>query len=117
SDNNAGGDTGLGGGTPSQSSTRSQEQDLIPKPEPQRNIMYNGVDLKQVIKSLASDLSLNVMFDRQTFAQPRPVDLNLQRVTTARALDYLFLQEGLFFQKLDRRTVLVADQARRPQYQ
>src|SRR5690242_6124432 len=74
-------------GTPAQPSTRPQEPDLTPKPETQRNIMYNGVDIKQVIKSLATDLNLNVMFDRQTFAQPRPVDLNLQRVTTARALD------------------------------
>jgi general secretion pathway protein D len=41
----------------------------------------------------------------------------LKDVTTAQALDYLFLQEGLFFQKLSRRTILVADQARRPQYQ
>jgi len=104
-------------GTPNQPSTKPQEQDLTPKPEIQRNIMYNGVDLKQVIKSLASDLNLNVMFDRQTFAQPRPVDVNLQKTTTARALDFLFLQEGLFFQKLDSRTILVADQARRPQYQ
>lgn len=116
-DNNAGSDSGLGGGTPAQPSTRPQDQDLVPKQEPQRNIIYNGVDLKKVIQSLASDLSLNVMFDRQTFAQPRPVDLNLQQVTTAKALDFLFLQEGLFFQKLDRRTILVADQARRPQYQ
>ncbi len=117
-DNNAGGDGGgLGGGTPAQPSTRPQDQELMPKPEVQRNILYNGVDLKKVIQSLASDLSLNVMFDRQTFAQPRPVDLNLQQVTTAKALDFLFLQEGLFFQKLDRRTILVADQARRPQYQ
>ena len=38
-------------------------------------------------------------------------------MTTAQALDYVFLQEGLFFQKLSRRTILVADQARRPQYQ
>jgi len=117
-DSNAGGDSGgLGGGTPSQPSTRPQEQDLVPKPETQRNIVYNGIDLKKVIQSLATDLSLNVMFDRQTFAQPRPVDLNLQQVTTAKALDFLFLQEGLFFQKLDRRTILLADQARRPQYQ
>src|ERR1051326_8526866 len=116
-DNTAAGDSGLGGGTPSQPSTRSQEQELQTKQETQRNIMYNGVDLKKVIQSLASDLNLNVMFDRQTFAQPRPVDINLQQVTTARALDFLFLQEGLFFQKLDKRTILVADQARRPQYQ
>ncbi|MEO7970087.1 MAG: secretin N-terminal domain-containing protein, partial [bacterium] len=30
---------------------------------------------------------------------------------------YVFLQEGLFFQKLSRRTIVVADQTRRPQYQ
>jgi hypothetical protein len=57
------------------------------------------------------------MFDRQSFAQPRPVEVNLRDVTAAKALDYIFLQENLFFQKLDRRTILVADQTRRPQYQ
>ena len=116
-DTSSAGDSGLGGGTPAQPSTRPQDQEFQPKQEIQRNIIYNGVDIKTVIKSLANDLNLNVMFDRQTFAQPRTVDLNLQKVTTARALDMLFLQEGLFFQKLDSRTVLVADQARRPQYQ
>ncbi len=113
----AGGDSGSSTGTPAQTPTRPQDQDFQPKTETQRNIIYNGVDIKTVIKSLANDLNLNVMFDRQTFAQPRPVDMNLQQVTTAKALDMLFLQEGLFFQKLDRRTILVADQARRPQYQ
>ena len=58
-----------------------------------------------------------MIFDRQSFAQSRPVDINLRDVTTAQALDYMFLQEGLFFQKLSRRTILVADQTRRPQYQ
>ena len=111
-------DDSLGGGTPTQpTTTRDQEQELTAKPEVQRTINFNGVDIKNVIKSLASDLNLNVMFDRQSFAQPRPVDLNLQKVTTAKALDLLFLQENLFFQKLDKRTVLVADQSRRPQYQ
>src|SRR5215471_3012396 len=111
-------DGGLGGGTPAPPATRAPEQqDLQAKPEVQRTIIFNGQDIKNVIKTLASDLNLNVMFDRQTFAQPRPVDLNLHDVTTAKALDLLFLQEGLFFQKLDRRTILVADQARRPQYQ
>jgi general secretion pathway protein D len=110
-------DSGLGGGTPPQPSTRVPEQDLQTKPEVQRTINFTGQDIKNVIKTLADDLNLNVMFDRQTFAQPRPVDLNLHDVSTAKALDLLFLQEGLFFQKLDRRTILVADQARRPQYQ
>jgi general secretion pathway protein D len=81
-----------------------------------RIINYNG-DLKALIRSLADQLSLNVIFDRQSFTQTRPIDINLKDVTTAQALDYVFLQEGLFFQKLSRRTILVADQARRPQYQ
>src|SRR5438477_785811 len=116
-DANAKTDDSLGGGTPAQPPTRAQETEIQLKPEVQRTINFNGVDIKNVIKSLAADLNLNVMFDRQSFAQPRPVDLNLQKVTTAKALDLLFLQENLFFQKLDKRTVLVADQSRRPQYQ
>src|SRR5437660_4646748 len=107
-----------GSGTPnSPSPTRAQEPELSPKPEATRVINFNGVDLKQVIRQLAADLSLNVMFDKQSFAQPRQIDVNLRDVTTARALDYIFLQENLFFQKLDKRTILVADQSRRPQYQ
>jgi general secretion pathway protein D len=117
SDANPASDSGLGGGTPAPPSTRPAEQEVQAKPEVQRTINFTGQDIKNVIKTLAADLNLNVMFDRQTFAQPRPVDLNLHDVTTAKALDLLFLQEGLFFQKLDRRTILVADQARRPQYQ
>jgi general secretion pathway protein D len=81
-----------------------------------RIINYTG-DLKALIRSLADQLNLNVIFDRQSFTQSRPIDINLKDVTTAQALDYVFLQEGLFFQKLSRRTILVADQARRPQYQ
>ena len=105
-------------GTPSQTAqARAPEQDPQTKPEANRVINFNGVDLKTVIKNLAADLNLNVMFDRQSFAQPRPIEVNLRDVTAARALDYIFLQENLFFQKLDRRTILVADQTRRPQYQ
>jgi general secretion pathway protein D len=105
-------------GSPSQpAQARAPEQDVQAKPEVTRVINFNGVDLKTVIKQLAADLNLNVMFDRQSFAQPRPIEVNLRDVTAAKALDYIFLQENLFFQKLDRRTILVADQARRPQYQ
>jgi general secretion pathway protein D len=78
---------------------------------------FNG-DLKHYIRTLAEQLGLNVVFDKQSFAQPRNLDMVLSHpVTTAKALDYIFLQESLFFQKLDRHTILVADQARRPQYQ
>src|SRR5712691_10124010 len=81
-----------------------------------RVISYSG-DLKAFIRSLAEQLNLNVIFDRQSFVQPRQIDINLRDVSTSQALDYVFLQEGLFFQKLSRRTILVADQTRRPQYQ
>ncbi len=87
-----------------------------PRVEQLRVISYNG-DLKSFIRSLADQLQLNVVFDRTSFAQPRTLDINLRDVTTAQALDYIFLQEGLFFQKLSRRTILVAEQTRRPQYQ
>jgi len=92
-------------------------QDLATPREQQLRVVDVKGDLKQLIRSLAEQLNLNVIFDRQSFAQSRQVDISLKDVTTAQALDYLFLQEGLFFQKLSRRTILVADQARRPQYQ
>ena len=41
-----------------------------------------------------NSFNLNVIFDRQSFAQPRTIDINLRDVTTAQALDYIFLQEG-----------------------
>ncbi|HEV2913046.1 MAG TPA: secretin N-terminal domain-containing protein [Pyrinomonadaceae bacterium] len=89
---------------------------LPPRVEQLRVINYSG-DLKSFIRSLAEQLSLNVIFDSQSFRQPRNIEINLRDVTTAQALDYIFLQEGLFFQKLSRRTIVVADQTRRPQYQ
>ncbi len=102
-------------GTPTPTSAQTQDP-IVPSQQQLRVINYNG-DLKTLIRSLADQLSLNVIFDRQSFTQSRPIDINLKDVTTAQALDYVFLQEGLFFQKLSRRTILVADQARRPQYQ
>ena len=106
-----------GGAAITPTSAQVQDSTLPPaRSEQLRVISYSG-DLKAFIRSLAEQLSLNVVFDRQSFAQPRTIDINLRDVTTAQALDYVFLQEGLFFQKLSRRTILVAEQTRRPQYQ
>ena len=104
------------GGTPANGQMTSGVTAVPVHPEQNRVISYSG-DLKAFIRKLADELSLNVVFDRTSFAQPRQIDLNLKEVTTAQALDYVFLQEGLFFQKLSRRTILVADQTRRAQYQ
>src|SRR4030095_16124310 len=108
---------GNGTGTPASPGAAPKPEDFIaPRAENLRGITYNG-DLKAFIRSLAEQLNLNVIFDRTSFAQARTIDLNLRDVTTAQALDYVFLQEGLFFQKLSRRTILVADNSRRGQYQ
>ncbi|MDX6611583.1 MAG: ral secretion pathway protein [Blastocatellia bacterium] len=108
------------GGSPSSGSTmRAVGQEPIVPParsEVLRSVIYSG-DLKAFIRTMAEQLNLNVIFDRTSFAQPRTIDITLHDVTTAQALDYVFLQETLFFQKLSRRTVLVADQTRRAQYQ
>lgn len=105
------------GGTLGSTNGHSQEASVpSARTEQLRVISYSG-DLKGFIRSLAEQLQLNVVFDRTSFAQPRTIDINLRDVTTAQALDYIFLQESLFFQKLSRRTILVADQTRRPQYQ
>lgn len=110
-----------GNGTPSSPSVGrpAPQEPVVPsggRSEQLRVINYSG-DLKSFIRSLADQLGLNVIFDRQSFAQPRNIDINLHDVTTAQALDYIFLQESLFFQKLSRRTILVAEQGRRAQYQ
>src|SRR5258708_3272549 len=106
-----------GAGTPATTSTaRPAETPVSTKQEPTRVINFNG-DLKQFIRTMADQLNLKVIFDRHSFAQPRNIDCSLRDVTTPKALDYIFLQENLFFQKLDRRTILVADQTRRQQYQ
>ena len=107
-----------GGGSPSGGQNASEApvpSDAV-HTEQVRIISYSG-DLKGFIRKLADELNLNVVFDRQSFAQPRQIDLNLKDVTTGQALDYIFLQEGLFCQKLSRRTILVDDQTRRAQYQ
>jgi general secretion pathway protein D len=93
-------------------------QELPERSQQLRVINYNG-ELEPLIRRLADELNLNVIFDRDFTQQvgKRTVAYNLRDVTTARALDFVFTAQGLFFQKLDRRTILVADQSKRPAYQ
>ena len=95
----------------------SQEPSIPLRSEQLRVINFNG-DLLELIRSLADEINLNVIFDRDLQNQRRTININnLRNVTAAQALDYIFLSQGLFFQKLDRRTILVADQNKRNQYQ
>ncbi len=77
-----------------------------------------GIDLITIVKDLARDLDLNVLFDSESFRTPgRKTNIDLRNVTAARALDYIFLQEGLFFQKVGPRTIMVASQQQRQKFQ
>jgi general secretion pathway protein D len=85
-------------------------------PEQTQTIIYSG-ELEPFIRKLADELGINVVFD-QNFAQVRrSINIRWKNITPARALDYIFQSQNLFFQRLDRRTILVADQSKRPQYQ
>ncbi len=74
-------------------------------------------DLQDVIKELARRLDLNVLFDVDSFRQKVNITIDLKDVTAAKALDYIFLQQNLFFQKVGPRTILVANQNRRNFFQ
>lgn len=90
-----------------------------PRAESRRNVQFAAdTNLEQVVRELARQLELNVIFDGQFQARTRQLPrIDLQNVTVAQALDYIFLTQGLFFQRLGRRTILVAEQSKRGQYQ
>jgi general secretion pathway protein D len=100
-------------------------QQPMPEPLPQKlekwvDLIYpNGIDLQLLIKEQAKNLDLNVLFDVDTFRPntKREIKIELRNVTPARALDYIFLQEGLFFQRVGPRTILIANQNNRQRFQ
>lgn len=98
----------------------AQDVQVPQKIERLRDVAFpSGVDLQFIIKDLAKDLDLNVLFDAESFrgGAERKIRIELKNVTAAKALDYIFLQEGLFFQKVGPRTILVANGNRRQNFQ
>ena len=86
--------------------------------EKMRDVPFpGGVDLQYIVKELAKDLDLNVLFDAESRLENRKIRIELKNVTAARALDYIFLQENLFFQKVGPRTIIVATGNRRTNFQ
>jgi general secretion pathway protein D len=99
---------------------RPQDVQVPQRLEKLRDVPFpGGVDLQFIIKELAKDLDLNVLFEGESFrsVQDRKIKIELKNVTAAKALDYIFLQEGLFFQKVGPRTIIVAQQTRRQNFQ
>ena len=105
-----------GQGTPRAGAPDGQADGVGVRSEALQTIQYSG-DLEGFIRKLADELSLNVVFDQNFSQVKRNINVRWKEITPARALDYVFLANGLFFQKLDRRTILVADQSKRPMYQ
>jgi len=77
----------------------------------------SGIDLQRIVRDLAKDLDLNVLFDSQSRLDGKRVKIELKNVTAAQALDAIFLQEGLFFEKVGPRTIIVAVSNRRQFFQ
>jgi general secretion pathway protein D len=95
------------------------QDNLVPqKMEKLRDVGFpGGIKLPILIRELAKDLDLNVLFDAESRLDDKNVKIELKNVTAAKALDYVFLQENLFFQKVGPRTILVAIGNRRQNFQ
>lgn len=71
-----------------------------------------GVDLQYIVKELAKDLDLNVLFDSESRLEARKIRIELKNVTSAAAINYILLQEGLVSEEAGPRTILVAHRIR-----
>ena len=89
------------------------------KMETLTDVIKTDADLMGVIREYSEALGLNVLFDNTSSTQlkSRKLTIRLQQVTAAKALDYIFLQENLFFQRVGPRTIFVATNDRRPFFQ
>lgn len=77
----------------------------------------SGVNLQFIVKELAKDIDLNVLFDSESRLETHSVRIDLKSVSSAKALDYILLQENLFFERVGPRTVLIARSNRRTNFQ
>ena len=71
-----------------------------------------GINLQFLIKELASDMDINVLFDAESRLEYRTVKIDLKNVTAAAAIDYILLQEGLVSEEVGPKTILVASRLR-----
>lgn len=81
--------------------------------QPTRDVpLPGGVNLVFLIKELAKDLNLNVLFDSDSRLEMRTVRIEVKNVSTAEALDYILLQENLIAERVDPRTILIANRVK-----
>jgi membrane-associated protease RseP (regulator of RpoE activity) len=71
-----------------------------------------GVDTQFLIKELARDMDMNVLFDTESFRAPRKTSIELRNVTAAAAINAILTQEGLIAEEVGPRTILISSRFR-----
>ena len=71
-----------------------------------------GVNLQFLIRELAREMDINVLFDPESRLEARSVRIELKNVTVAEALNYILLQEGLLSEEAGPKTILVSSRLR-----
>ncbi len=77
-----------------------------PKSSPPPVISYQDVSLKTVIKNLATQLKLNVVFD-ETFRDEPKYELELTDVTVEAALKIVLIQKRMMARIIEDRTIII----------
>jgi membrane-associated protease RseP (regulator of RpoE activity) len=73
--------------------------------------MPGGISLEFIIRELAQDMGVNVLFDPESF-RPRRTSVELKNVSGADALKYILVQERLVAEEIGPKTILIAGQHR-----
>ncbi|HMV86223.1 MAG TPA: cohesin domain-containing protein [Blastocatellia bacterium] len=82
-----------------QIASKPRNRDLL------QNVEFKEANFKAVVKNLAKQLDLNVLFDDQVKDDKVSVDMN--DVTLAKALDNILFMKKYTFEQMDRRTIIV----------
>lgn len=69
-------------------------------------IIFRNQELEDIIRNLAQQIELNVVFDSQF--RSRKISYELRNVTLAQALDTILVSNGLFFEPLNDNTLVIA---------
>ena len=95
------------GQTPDANKDNANKGTSTTRPEKMRDIpMPGGVNLPFLLKELAADMDLNVLFDPESRLDMRTVRIELRNVTGAEAINAILLQEGLVFENAGPRQYL-----------
>ena len=101
------------GQTPDANKDNTNKGTTTARPENLRDVpMPAGMNLVFLIKELARDLDLNVLFDPESRLEMRSVRIELRNVTGPDAINLILLQEGLVFENAGPKTILISSRLR-----